>query len=892
MAYIYSDGAAGIQPSSPLPTSLPPLTAAALSSGFLGTAGAGATIGTAIVPGIGTAIGAGIGAVAGLIGSIFGGGPDTPTEQQQVIDSLRSFFPDQNSLMCGQPADLSALNGGQPLWLNISCSDPNFANFSRSTAEWFIKLYGLAAFLSLVKPYLSTSLLGQPTTGGAVSGTSPTAGLDTGLTTLTNTLGGVIGAITGAIDSSTTQAASGQQAAIGAITGTLDTFTSGLQGLSTTIGSTITSSIGSLLDSLFNPSGNVIGAITAAIDGLAREQQGVLETILGGIGQDLGAVENSILGLGISLGDILRNLWKSLPTILVQVLGAEIPGLKDIVHAIEILTGHLPGTARSGIDYGDFGNIFARIMAAAESIAGATGVPISTIYQPQDPLTSACSLEDATNKLESRSGAGVKLPDWAQTAIKSVGAVFVEVTRAIPFLLNFERLAEESQSAACPITKLAPGDVLRALTRGYLSSSDAGDELLKQGISPSRFKVLQDLSRYLEDAGTVIDQWWRGILTDDDVQTLLAQNGFSNSQVDAAKKASFRITPVPEATDAYNRGLISDDQFGIIATANRLDDVQVDLLRALRQRPPSPQEALRGTLTRDALGGLSIPFFTDFDTVPGYFTTACHAAGLDDNAARDLWWSHWNVGDIGSWITAYFRGQRLYAELLAVAGSFGVPETYLSDLIAINRPLIPYRTVPAMIKAGTISESRGRDILAHHGFESQDIDDLLKYAAVGSKTTKAATAQANHDESLATAKTAYDDGILTADQYTQLLQAHGLDASAAAVTIQVADIANEVKARKQVATDVVDEYNAGLLDQQGAIQQLAISGLTVAEQAAAIRKMKSAQSTKAKQPSEAELRAFAQHDIITPDEYQSRLSTIGYSVADSQHFRDLHFPAS
>ena len=105
----------------------------------------------------------------------------------------------------------------------------------------------------------------------------------------------------------------------------------------------------------------------------------------------------------------------------------------------------------------------------------------------------------------------------------------------------------------------------------------------------------------------------------------------------AAKTASFRITPIGEAVDALNRGLISDDQFSIIGTANRLDSVQIDLLRALRLRPANPQEALKGALTRDALGTVSIPILTYFDTVPEYFKSAGHSAGLNDAAITDLW---------------------------------------------------------------------------------------------------------------------------------------------------------------------------------------------------------------------------------------------------------------
>jgi hypothetical protein len=81
-----------------------------------------------------------------------------------------------------------------------------------------------------------------------------------------------------------------------------------------------------------------------------------------------------------------------------------------------------------------------------------------------------------------------------------------------------------------------------------------------------------------------------------------------------------------------------------------------------------------------------------------------------------------------------------------------------------------------------------------------------------------------------------------------------------------------------------------MIDQQTALQQLAQSGYTPAEQAAVLRKLTSARSSKAKTPSEAELRAFTTADIITPDDYQQNLVVLGYSSAWAAAFRALHFP--
>lgn len=873
---------------SSLPSSLPSglSVLGGVASGFLSGASAGS-----VVPGIGTAIGGAVGAVAGLIGSIFSGGPDTPTEQGQVIAQLQAYFPDQNSLICGQTFDLSPLNGGLPLFATLPCGDPNYANVSRSTLEWFIKTYGLASFLQFVKPFLSTTIGGAPGSASQAPPATPTSGLDTALGNLTSTLGGVVGAITGAIDTATQTAQQGQLTGIGAVTGTLGAVTQGLNGLQGAITGTITSSIGGLLDSLFNPSGSVVGAIISAIDGLGREQNSLLTQIIGALDGQLSDLEKSLLGIPVSLGAILKDIFQNLPKILVDLVNVFPGPLKDIVHAIEVLTGHIPKNS-SSIDWSDLGNILATIAQAGVSIAGAVQSPDHVVLTPHDPLGVSCGgIDESNQRLASWLGHNVSLPCFVQDALAGMRLFFVELLRLLPFIEQFYEQAAELQNKSCPLTKLDPGSVIRAWQRQIITDDSSAEELAVQGFNSGRQKILKDLAAYLPSIGQSLDWWYRGVIVDSDFNTLLQQNGLTPGQTQAVKDGSTTLTPIDVGITAWLRGVITDDELSSIFTTNRFNTPQQDLYEVLSRRPPLPQEELEGTLKRGALGNFSLLSLTDFDTVPPGFSAACKRAGLDDDTAQRLWWIHWNLGGLNDWISAYYRGLRTLPELAAVAESFGVPATVLTDLIDIGRPLIPYRTIPGMIKGGIITEDRGRQLLAMHGFDSQSIDDLLKFATTGTKSSKATTAQAQHDVSLSTARTAYDDGILTSDQYVALLKAHGLDDNAAATELQVADLSNEVKARKQLSTDIVNEYNAGMLDQQSAIQQLATSGLSVAEQAAAVRKMKSASSSKAKQPSEAELRAWAKATIISPDEYYSRLVTIGWTPADAQHFRDLHFPS-
>jgi hypothetical protein len=254
------------------------------------------------------------------------------------------------------------------------------------------------------------------------------------------------------------------------------------------------------------------------------------------------------------------------------------------------------------------------------------------------------------------------------------------------------------------------------------------------------------------------------------------------------------------------------------------------------------------------------------------------------------WTGAYNTLPASAWLSLYWRGQASLGELTEVLFRDKVPPELIANWIDSQRPLIPFRTVPAMLTAGLLSESDAIAYLQKHGYSLEDAVLLMKYATRQTKSSKAATASAQKGISEAQAKTAYEDGLIGRDQYLALLAAHGWDAAAAQLEVQLTDIALETRDRKQIGTDIVNEFQAGMIDQRTALQQLAQSGYTPAEQAAVLRKLTSARASKAKTPSEAELRAFAKADIITADEYQQNLVVLGYSPAWAAAFRALHFP--
>jgi len=826
-------------------------------------------------------------AVFQTIADAFGLGNVNQVPVTAFQQAVKAAFPDPSTAVCGVPIDLTPITlNSTSLTLQIPCDDPSFgAGFNAGALDNLIVFYGLYQIMKLLAGFIHSAPAAPAEGGVSAGGSGPiNITINQPLQIPANVLRAVSEGVNSGITAGTTAAGQIAQSTAKAITGSLDTFTTGLGGFVDSLGGSIGNTITNTLTSLFNPQSALEGAIAGDIGAVGGLVESLAQQIVGPLGTSLAGLEGAFAALPTSIEAILQSVFKSLPKIFVD-LAAQLGGpLKDIVHWIEILTGHWPKVKSEIGGLGPLTDIMLGIQKAAQDIAGAATHTDSTVYKPPEFLKPGCGRDAANNWLQDLKNKIPELPCWVQDGLNGLSAAMTQVIELVPYIESYHTMAEENQNAECPLNKVPPSDLIQAWLRGLIDQTQMDSEMIVQGWTAQRSKLLRDVSMFLESPNIILDQMYRQVITPETAKALLVQNGFTDAKIQAAFDSTTRLTGIADGLLAWNRKIIRDDQRDFILGVNRLNAAQRDLYIALSRRPPTMEERLKGQLTRDSLGSAAFPFLTDFDAVPAWLTDAAHANGADDDTAQSLWWSHWQIGGIGNWISSYFRGLRSYPELLAVASADGVPETLLSDFIGNSRPLIPFRTIPGMMAAGILSESDARTILGHHGFESADIDRLIKYTKTSSKTTAAAAPKTNHLLSMQSAKQMYNEGVVTEDQYRAVLTAHGLDPLTVDNEVKLDQIQQAAAQRKAVGQSIVDEFKAGDITIDDAKQQLAQAGFTAAEQAKWQKQLKTVRLAAAKIPSEADLNHFLQKSIITSDEYVAALVASGYSSSWADHF--------
>lgn len=858
---------------------LPPMRSRFVSGGSIGS-GVGAGIGS-IIPGVGTVVG---GLVGGFLGSLFGGGGSSapPTLEQQFIDTLRSYFPNQDAPICGTPINIDFLNGGSPGVLNIPCDDPNFGNFTRSSIEWWIRAAGLGVVMQNLQHFIALPQSAQQ------AQQSQPANITNVINITDSSAATAIDSVAAAVNAGISQAV-GQAAAVATsvtndITGQLATTTSLLNGFVGSIQTGIPQFFSSLISGLLGPQNAIQASIAqdlASVAGLVNSLSATITGTLGGVLKGIGAgvvdIEKTIASqLGTLGGDVTQLLSK---------LGDGVPNaINDVEKVLERIAG-IWSDIHSTIN---LGKIEADLKKMGDAIAGIAGKPIDTVFRPIDLISETCDVAKYDEQVSAAKDSVDSL-DQPWKGLANIGMyVFLQAARMLATVEKVKEQGIDSINQECPITKIDPGTVVSLWRRGILNEESARTELLKQGFNPDRQKVLYDGTAFLESPATALDYWYRRIASDDDLRGLLLSNGFSVSQVEAFKAASVQLGDPQAALRGWLYGVLDEGEVDKVLNVNRYDEAQRELFKQISRRPPSANEVLEGENTRHALGAFSLPDIlgigTDWDSIPKWYQDAGRAEGLNDEAIKQRWWAHWNLPSPDVVIQQYFRGERTLDEVRTIMGRYYIPSTLQLDLINVARPLIPFRSIPAMLAAGVLDEAGARHRLAMHGFSGPDIDVLIKLAKQHKPAQSTATASQAHATSIASARALFEQGAITEEQYAEVLAEHGIAPSAIAAELQVAKLDEAVKQRRQAGVDIVNEFQAGLITLDQARQQLAELNLTIAEQARYAKQLKQAKTAIAKIPSEGDLNHFLQTSIITSDQYVAALEAAGYSAEWAQAF--------
>lgn len=637
-------------------------------------------------------------------------------------------------------------------------------------------------------------------------------------------------------------AAAGAAAAAGttasSIAGKVAGSTSAASGadLVKSIGSDITKGLNSIVPGLGTTLSDVVGTVGSALKLVDNVTTNYIEPILTVIEKDY----NTITGL-ISTVQTLAH--QGIQGIL--AIPQDITDALSTVEAGAIRVAQVTG----GINEGIVSNTL--IPGITEGVGNQIGnlhTVFKGVFEQQVPGVGELSIDklnDTEFNLDQMRAALAALPNgkkiaWPWGDLLSVIALvafdFAKLAGTADTVVEWSKQLGQQTN---PITPLAPGEAVRAWWRGQISADQAAQEMARQGIDPTRAKLLHDMEQWLPGINEAIRLYYRQSIGKDELFSALGKQGLSDADVNAMLLAALEPLNPREAIEMNGR--LAAGQAGFLPNT-------------LNSKVPLEYKSLYS------------PRFSDPEI-----------GNID-------WLRHWKLPDFGTWATMYFRGAITKEQLAQAATAGNIPTEIVDGLTLAEQELIQLWMIPDMLGTGILTEQEAMDYLTKMGIEDQSAKIILKYGFSKAKPAKAVDTLGLVKISLGNAATMYEDGIVNREEYLSILEAHGYDLAAAQLTADLADMKLELAQRKAQATGWIEEVLKGLLTPEQFKLNMVNANYTSAEQALFTTEMESKLIRQQKILSQAEIKDFMKYQIFTASQAQAFLQIAGYSAGIAQGF--------
>jgi len=904
------------------------------SGGVGGGAGSGAAVGAVAGP-IGAAVGA---LVGGLLGGILGGGTDTPTAKQVFIQKLRDELPDQNAPAAGIPLDFSPLGGGGPVWIVIDPNDPN--NWTRASIEYFIAHQGLGTLMEAFIHYLSPSPTGHPTFDElAAQPTQTSAGPITVIVNDVNTVTQqALDSIAAAVNTGVTSAVDSSVDVIKSLVGGIgdvlkdvagkiwDGLKAGIEAIASNIGNIISaigknigailkdvvSALGTAITDLKNVLVDAISHIAPILDSITKTVKNINDTLIQPIATFINTTVKTIADLTVAIQKDLHEGLAGIVNIPGQIAGGLSTIDASLNRTVEQLGKTNQATATSTVDYEGktlppLYSASTAAMLTGKTVAGtikstfAQSVNLAPETLQQVSQEAIAALGPLLKEVLEIVWTIVKSPfdqqhaDWSAVENVFIGlldgvlSILTTLTAVGALVEPLLEAASEEARTRVPITKLDVNSIVSALRRGFLDDNGASVELQKLGFDSTRQQVLKDLAVTLATPEIAIGWWFQGIIAEDDLDANLKGNGFTPDDISALKQGSMHLPQVADIARWRHFGIIQDDGVRNLLKVLRFDDTQIQAFLDTEQtrETAAGRAQLQGRLDASDQGWLHDTFL---QATPDNVVTAGAREGLHPDTTRLAWLAHWNLPSIQQWINSYFRGLRTLTEVEYAMTAANIPKEVWDETIQVMRPLIPFRSISTYVKAGYMSELQAEQELAAHGFDLGRINVILKAVTASSGKSAAITAQKIATLSISNARTLFDDGALTEQQYEQVLQQHGYSAELAAAQVQADQISAHTRQRKTTLNNLLAEVETGSTTIDDAVSQLQAQGFSNSEISVFQLKVARTMKVNAKHPSIGDMKAFIKAGYMTVTQFVLELQAQGWTDPWITMFAQMETP--
>ena len=361
----------------------------------------------------------------------------------------------------------------------------------------------------------------------------------------------------------------------------------------------------------------------------------------------------------------------------------------------------------------------------------------------------------------------------------------------------------------------------------------------------------------------------RNVPTNIDLTSEAAASGIDAERLDFLEWITGEPPGLMQLLEAFRRGIITEDTLHRGVLESRVRDEWFPTVLALRYQPPSPLEAVAGA-------------------VKGHLTDA-EAEAIAQQSGLDP--EHY------AWVKATAGRPPGIMEMLSLLNrglidetTFGdavkqsdVQDRWIPDLLNLRVYLPPVRSIPVMLRHGSISDERAAELLRDHGVRDEDIPAYIH---------EGHSAATEHVKQLALAEVQnlYFAGMLDRATAALDVEALGYSATQTDLILGLVDTRRERRFAEASINRVHSLYTNHHVTRTEASNDLDRIGVDAAERDRLLAIWTLETQSNVKHLTLAQVQGAWRRSVLSTDDAAVRLVQLGYPVDDIPSLLALALP--
>jgi len=500
---------------------------------------------------------------------------------------------------------------------------------------------------------------------------------------------------------------------------------------------------------------------------------------------------------------------------------------------------------------------------------GSDIVQLIRLEKDQSPAPLVKLLEKLEDEMENHTGFFGDVIAGMYHMLQLGDFVFRQMT------ISLEPYFQEAKKSI-PAELLPVAAATEAYRRGIITADAWQEELARQGFSYERQMVINELTNFYFKERDAVALYQRGIIDNDAFFHLMRQNNVGDDQAMTLIELMQHVLNPADIAAGVARGYISLDQASNMYKAALVPEQLRDIIPELEKSLVNPVKMtkLRARKVQADKGFLSE---TLLSSIPWELKQQFDRMQAEDGAAELEWLGHFDIPQARWWCVAYFRGLVTLTQVEQAFAALNIPKELWYDIIDTERELPPVWLVPDIVKTGVWEKDKAIPTLMKLGFSEENATVLYEYGAAQVTTANKQAAESLSKLSLGNAKEAFDDGLIDAKTYKDVLLAHNYDEASAELTVELAEYNLAVSQQKTNADTIISAVRLGQISEEQAQSELYSLQLTTAQVENYLNKLEAAKRANAKLPSVSMLEGMAKKGIINAQTAVETLVILGYS---------------